>query len=35
MINLEIKFEEPKENPNYFIQGRVAEIILKIKKLDL
>lgn len=33
MINLEIKFEEPKENPNYFISGRVAEIISENKKI--
>jgi phenylalanyl-tRNA synthetase beta chain len=26
MMNQEIKFEEPEENPDYFIKGRVAEI---------
>ncbi len=33
MQNLEIKLEEPKECPSYFIQGRVAEVFLKNKKI--
>ncbi len=28
MINVEFEFEESKENPNYYIQGRVADIKL-------
>jgi phenylalanyl-tRNA synthetase beta chain len=33
MMNLEIKLEEPKENPSFFIQGRIAEIILGTKRI--
>jgi phenylalanyl-tRNA synthetase beta chain len=33
MVNLDIKLEEPKENPSYLILGRTAEIILKNKKI--
>lgn len=33
MMNLEIKLEEPKEVPNYFIPGRIAEIVLNGKKI--
>ncbi len=29
MINIKIKFEEPEEFPQYFIEGRVANIILE------
>jgi len=33
MMDLEIRLEEPKESPSYFIQGRIAEIMLKDKKI--
>jgi phenylalanyl-tRNA synthetase beta chain len=33
MLNLEVKLEEPKENPSHFIVGRVAEILFKNKKI--
>jgi phenylalanyl-tRNA synthetase beta chain len=33
MMNLQVKLEEPKESPGYFIQGRIAEIMLKDKKV--
>jgi len=33
MMNIEINFKEPDEFPNHFIEGRVAEIILKNKRI--
>lgn len=33
MINLDIKFEEPKEIPNYLIQGRIASILLQNREI--
>ncbi|MFZ1970639.1 MAG: phenylalanine--tRNA ligase subunit beta [Candidatus Nanoarchaeia archaeon] len=33
MLDLKISFREPKEFPNYFIEGRVAEIILEDEKI--
>ena len=33
MININIKVEEPKEFPNYFVEGRVAKILIADKKI--
>ena len=33
MMELNVKFEEPKEIPDYLIQGRVASILLKEKEI--
>jgi phenylalanyl-tRNA synthetase beta chain len=33
MMGKSVQFEEPKENPEYFIKGRVAEIKLENKAL--
>jgi phenylalanyl-tRNA synthetase beta chain len=33
MINIEIKVKEPEKSPPYFIDGRVAEIYIRDKKI--
>ena len=33
MVNINIKVEEPKEFPNYFVEGRVAKILIADKKI--
>ena len=33
MLDLKAKFNEPKDPPTYFIDGRVGEIILEDEKI--